>query len=123
MKMLMVVWDDTGGHPGWFTDEDMDRWFKESEGDYSVITIGYLYEETDKYLVLTRGWNGLGQSMDPLRINKEAVTTVEELEYAKTTPVIGNKEQERAGAEGREPVGDSTEGNLGDYDSPTGRGD
>ena len=118
--MLRVTWTDTGGHPGWFTEEEMLSWLKASKTDYEVVTIGFLWDEGDDYLALIRGWNGLGGLMDPIRIDKKAVLSVEELKYVKTTPTIGNEEQEGAGEEGREPVGTSTKGNLSDYHSHPG---
>ena len=120
MKILKVSWMDTGGHPGWFTEEEMLAWLEASKTDYEVVTIGFLWDEGDDYLALIRGWNGLGGLMDPIRIDKRAVIAVEELEYAKTTPTIGNEEQEGAGEAGREPVRDGSGGNVSDYDSGAG---
>ena len=68
MKRLEVTWIDTGGHPGWFSEEEMLAWLESSKEDYKVTTIGYLWDEGDDYLALIRGWNGLGGLMDPIRI-------------------------------------------------------
>ena len=121
MKILKVTWMDTGGHPGWFTEEEMLAWLEASKTDYETVTIGFLWDEGDDYLALIRGWNGLGGLMDPIRIDKKAVIAVEELEYVETTSIAGNEEQEGAGEESREPVRDGASRSLGYHDSGTGR--
>ena len=122
MKRVEVTWIDTGGHPGWFTEEEMLSWLESSKTDYEVVTIGFLWDEGDDYLALIRGWNGLGGLMDPIKIDKRAVIAVEELKYVEATPIIGNgtERPEGDGEESREPVGTSTKGNLSDYHSQPG---
>ena len=122
MKMLRVTWMDAGGQPGWMEDSEMEEWLKSCKTEYLVTTIGFLWAESDEYLVLIRGWNGLGAAMDPMRIPREVITVIEELKHDKITQVTGNrtKRPERDGEESREPVGDGSDRNVSDYDSGPG---
>ena len=80
MKFVKVTWIDTGGKSGWHDEDEMEEWMGESEENYTCVSSGYLYAENDKAVVLTRGFNGLGYSMDPIRIPRQSILKMIELQ-------------------------------------------
>ena len=80
MKIVKVTWDDAGGKPGWFDYDEIIEWLVDCVEHYEVVTTGYLYIDEEDYIVLIRGYSGLGGMMDPIRIMKTNITKMTELQ-------------------------------------------
>lgn len=50
MKLIYIKWTDACSSPSWFTKEDALKWARSK--DWIVENIGWLMEETDKYILI-----------------------------------------------------------------------
>ena len=51
MKLVYIEWEDAVGRNNWMNKDDMKAWIK--DGRCFVHSVGWVMEETDKYIVLS----------------------------------------------------------------------
>lgn len=49
MKLIYIEWHDAFASGGWYDKDQLDNW---KQGDWIVKQVGWLYEETNKQIIL-----------------------------------------------------------------------
>ncbi len=50
MKLVYIEWEDAAGRNIWMNEKETKDWIK--HGKFMVHSVGWIFEETDKYIVL-----------------------------------------------------------------------
>ena len=77
MRILLVYWLDAGLKMGW-QDVDVVKNWTEDESNFLCTTVGFVAGESDEFLVLIQG-DTKGSVLNPVRIQKENIVGIEEL--------------------------------------------
>ena len=108
MRIVLVHWIDAGLKMGWQDPEVVANWGADSS-NFLCTTVGIIYQDNDEYLILIQG-STEESVMNPVRIRKQNILLVEELNYGKEaesdstdSDVAGHTRQDSA-------VGEDTEG-------------
>lgn len=72
MDLVMVTWVDAGMKMGWQSALEAMEW-AEDDDKFTVTSMGYLFGESDEYIVLISSVTSGNQVCNPLRIRKKNI--------------------------------------------------
>jgi hypothetical protein len=77
MPIVKIVWIDAGMKMGWQQVGDVAGWMTDDE-HFLVTTVGFLFAESEHWLVVVSGKSDSKTVTNPTRINKN---TIQEMTY------------------------------------------